>query len=356
MTLLVRDEVDIVRAHLSYHLNAGIDFVIVTDNGSVDGTSDVLAEFERAGVVRVIDEPVGEFRQREWQSRMARLAATEHGADWVINSDADEFWWPRGGSFPDLLAAIPGRYGILGSLVRHFVPVVDDGRPFHERMRYRLTPQAPVNDPASPWRPYRKILHRADADALVIEGSHELRGSPLAPMRGWYPVECLHFPLRSPAQAEKKGLAWEGAVRKFFEGRDVARAPGAAYHGIQHRAALEGEILSYYDNLALGSEDILDGLRRGLLVEDTRVHDALVQLAAEGGRPELPRSPLRFPTPTTVETAGFAIDAAVLAEADVIRTQRWLDDLEGRVRAAEASAVIRAERAVRRLAARLLRR
>ena len=34
---------------------------------------------------------------------MGRLAATELGADWVIHSDADEFWWPRGESLKDVL-------------------------------------------------------------------------------------------------------------------------------------------------------------------------------------------------------------------------------------------------------------
>ena len=42
---------------------------------------------------------------------MARLAATEFGADWLINSDADEFWWPRGASLRDVLGAVSPRYG-----------------------------------------------------------------------------------------------------------------------------------------------------------------------------------------------------------------------------------------------------
>ena len=348
MTLLVRDERDIIEEHLAFHLAAGVDEVIVTDHASRDGTEQVLARHEHGGRVRVLREPDGPFRQREWVTRMARLAATEHGADWVINSDADEFWWPRGGSLQEVLAAVPRRYGIAQSLVRHFVPVAADGRPFQERMTYRLHPTAPINDPASPWRPYRKVVHRAAPAVELVEGGHAVRSAELQPLRGWYPIECLHFPLRTPAQVERKGQAWGDAVEKFYATEAVARAPGTAYHALQHEAAARGEVAAYYASLAIPPDELAAGVAAGLLAEDTRVRDA-IRTVAEGGVPG-------FPRPSTLDTAAFAVEAAVLSEADVVRTQRWLDDLERRVGRLERTAPVRVERRLRSVARRVLGR
>ena len=52
------------------------------------------------------------------------------------------------------------------------------------------------------------------------------------------------------------------------------------------------------------------------------------QLAAGG-------TPLEFPTPTLVDEATYAVEAAVLGEADVVRLQRRLDTLEERLSSIE---------------------
>ena len=67
---------------------------------------------------------------------MARRAVADHGADWVISSDADEFWWPRGESLTDVLAVIPDRYQVVQALVREFRPGPGDGE-FAERLTIR---------------------------------------------------------------------------------------------------------------------------------------------------------------------------------------------------------------------------
>ncbi len=46
MTLLVRNEEEILEANLDYHLAQGVSFVIVTDHGSTDATPEILEGYE----------------------------------------------------------------------------------------------------------------------------------------------------------------------------------------------------------------------------------------------------------------------------------------------------------------------
>ena len=62
-TVVVRDEVDIVAANLDHLLHQGVAHVLVTDNGSRDGTREVLSWYQENRPVTVLDEPVGAFRR-----------------------------------------------------------------------------------------------------------------------------------------------------------------------------------------------------------------------------------------------------------------------------------------------------
>ena len=128
MVLVVRDDADMVDAQIAFHLNAGVDFVIATDHSLTDGTADIL---EPTRETASCDGSASKAtRATTTGSEHGRLAVSEHGADWVIDSDADEFWMPRAESIKDILVAIPPRYGIVQSLVRVFLPRPDDGESF----------------------------------------------------------------------------------------------------------------------------------------------------------------------------------------------------------------------------------
>src|SRR4029077_5754549 len=175
---------------------------VATDHRSADGTREILESYASKGVLHLIRED-GEARG-DLITPMARLAAREFGADWVINADADEFYWPRGGSLKEVLASVPARYGIVRALLRQFVPRPDEDAFFAERMVGGMFTAAPINDPTSLFRPNLKSIHRGDPDATLTAGGHTLVDSRPIPRRGWYPVEFLHFPLRTFEQCERK--------------------------------------------------------------------------------------------------------------------------------------------------------
>ncbi|MFL5944941.1 MAG: glycosyltransferase family 2 protein [Gaiellaceae bacterium] len=322
VTVLARDEADVIGDQVAFHLGAGADFVIATDNNSRDGTTEILERYQREGVLHLIREPAEGLRQGEWVTRMARLAATDFGADWVINTDADEFWWPRGGSLKELLAAVPRRYGVVHAFWRSFVPRPDDDGSFAERMTARLSQHAPINDPTSFYRPVIKVAHRADPSVVVARGNHALLDSRFLALTTWHPLEVLHFPLRSRAQWLRKVELQGEAFTKHIE-----RA-GTGYHLKGYDALRAGRIDEQYESLVVDDVALERGLDAGTMVADTRLRDALRTLQAGGT--------LTFPQPTDADDAAYAVETAVLDEAYIVRAQRRVDALEQRLEALDS--------------------
>ena len=325
MTLLVRDEADIIDAHVAFHLNLGVDLIIAMDHRSEDGTSEILEGYERDGYVQLIRQEAKEVRQSSWVTGMARLAATEHRADWVINSDADEFWWPRATTLKEAIGAVPPAYGVVYAPMCYFLPRPGAGE-FFERMTIRLLQTAPINNPLSRYRPSPKAAHRANPHVVVRRGNHQVEGAGRR-LSSWHPLELLHFPDRSPDQVARK---YENTVASWpSRGREPGAFVLAAHTSVEQVGASEA-----FEQRQLDHDDLADAAAAHTVVADTRVRDVLRRLRSTTGafrRPPEFNGLLAPSTPSALDEARHAVDVAVLAEADLIRLHREVDDLDRRL-------------------------
>lgn len=270
MTLLVRNEADVLDTHLRYHLSQGVDELIVTDNLSTDETPAILDRYAREGHVRVIEEPSDDYSQSRWVTRMARLAAVEHGADWVLHADADEFFVAEEGTVKEALAAVPRWYGKMFVPRLNFRPRPESTEPLLSRLVVR---DAEATNPLGRPLP-AKVCHRARRRVVVDQGNHDVKNVRLWRMPD-APLVIFHYPTRSYEQIERKVRLGGAAVA-----RNRTLEPNAGLHWVRMLEMLEsGRLREWYEQ-QLVADDALDaGLESGELVLDTRLAERVAALA-----------------------------------------------------------------------------
>lgn len=270
MTLLCRDEEDVIGYNIAYHLAQGVDFIIATDNASSDRTAALLERFARQGTLHLIHQPRLTHDQSIWVTRMARMAAKRFDADWVINNDADEFWLSREGNLRTALAAIPDEAACLAVPRSDMLPLrCTTTRPFFEAMVTRLT----GNESVHGTRLQVKACHRAEPAILVADGNHHVQvGGRRLLGRSDHLLEIVHFPLRSVAQFERKIGQGAEALRA---NKRVGRNVGRHWKKLYHNYLVHGRLADYYRSRAPTAEQVAAGIAEGRYAEDTRIRDAL---------------------------------------------------------------------------------
>ncbi len=279
---LLRNEADIIETNLRHHFAVGIDEAIVIDNGSTDGTLELLANLTEDMPIQLASE-VGPMYQSGRVTRMARLA-TLQGADWVLPIDADEFWVGSGAQLRDVLEETPSDVRALFVEVVNFVQsrdvlVATPGclasmtmRPEHAigpvDQVSRLVREQQIGWVEAEYTP--KCVHRARPDISVSTGNH------LTGVQGGIPTDratCLHAPMR----------ALSTLTAKLDHGRRNTEVGGpreASWHvkrwwqmAREHTLDREWEALSQQDGA------ITVAGRRHELVADDRLRDAVAAVA-----------------------------------------------------------------------------
>ena len=233
MLLLVRDEMDIIKSNIDFHLGRGIENFVVTDNGSVDGTRDILADFKRrlGKSLVIIDDAEPAHHQSQRVNRMIQVAKQEYRPRWIISADADEFWYPASGRYD---TEIDGRKNILNCYWNNFLP-----------------------RPNIPWQEFTDVgempgYHGKMSKAFCLArgllgmypGNHESRSVPHIASRSEN-IRVYHYPVRTYAQFERKVIQGHRAALK------AAFEESASWHWREYYQAWEnGQLPKVYEELA----------------------------------------------------------------------------------------------------------
>lgn len=189
--------------NIEYHHRMGVDAFIITDNNSTDHTPDIIRHYKNKGwVIESISETATNYKQKKWVDRMIWLAKVRYKADWVINADADEFWYTSSGNLKDVMRHTHAN--VLRCEMRSTYPTPNvDWTQWQHTVRYVDNPDSYNLSPYSIFEhQYKKVLHRTAGYIQISMGNHKVFMLPKHETKS--PIVVYHYNFRSCQQFVNK--------------------------------------------------------------------------------------------------------------------------------------------------------
>lgn len=233
LSMLCKNEIDIIKQTIAYH-KPKVDFIIVTDNGSTDGTLEWLRS-QVSESFFLIESPQPNMHFRVFYDNMIRIAAKK-GADWVLNCDADEFY--TGDIKGEINKAIDIGCGVLHVTVfKHFLPTYLDDLSIDNhvvRTQWRL----PSDQKTLIYR-QRKSIHTTEHFHGISNGNHDVGFTVEKKALETKDIMMCHYGYRGYEHFKRKVLQ----RGEFLESQGARRARGTYERSIFRRYKEKGEDL-----------------------------------------------------------------------------------------------------------------
>ena len=275
MSLMVKDEIDLIEANIRVHSALGVDCFVVLDNGSSDGTLEVLKQLAQEFELHVIDRPVVDYRQSDWRTEMALIARNVMSADWIISNDADEFWMPQGASLKEGLS----KWGSIIEFVRSNVQLdtESESKPFYERT-YRA--KHPIFYPKkNQLKEDNMSIQLGKIHGKVMVNLHGLVRIKGGNHRAWHWWSWLNATTSDKALVYHYGIGSKAHFLNHIENRQTLLAKGVSKMGDHYRRwvrmANDGVIDQEWQRLVLDKDAVSVLQKYGVIVKDTRAKEII---------------------------------------------------------------------------------
>ena len=283
MTLLVKDEIDIIEHTIQHHLNVGVDYIIATDNLSTDGTLEVLEKYERQGVLHLIREPEQTHSQSKWVNRMGIYAKINHNPDFIIHADADEFWCTSSGNLKFELAKFP-LIDVLRVPIKNVLLQFDRFNEHFPKDSKYVVDQPLVSKnlesdfkttPLFFFKYPSKVMYKVSQEYIDVKaGNHAVKNSKAYVTCDSSDICVYHFPVRSKKQFFNKVVQGGKALERNTELHKTVGWHWRYWYELYKNDQLEKEYLKF----VLTSE----------VFESWKNKGVIVKMGSISSRPELP--------------------------------------------------------------------